>query len=398
MNTETICTVTVLFALLCCVFFLTVFNCIDQSPITMGNFDVPTMHTNYDLKEELNLLNCEYVVSGDKNADLQSTSPTDLNVLQLNIRGLLNKQDRLVTLLHENKVNIALLCETWLNSNTEKLIKIPNYKIHTSNRIDKIGGGVCILSSNKLRSRICIDLKVETTLLEHCIVELKTDTRNILLVSGYRPPNYNVRTFLKEYNTLLKHLKMNKHHELIIGMDHNLDLLKGNSHPQTNEFLESNLKSSLIPCISKPTRITHKMASLIDNIMASPKAHCNHAPYILVDDISDHMPIIVKFRNQNKSMKGHRTVIHRKLDSQALERIGHDINDTNWPELLSELDANNSFNLFHEKLIASIDTHAPEKTLKIGRKSLIRDPWITTGILRSLKRQKHLYIQGNATI
>ena len=184
---------------------------------------------------------------------------------------------------------------------------------------------------------------------------------------------------------------MNKHHELIIGMDHNLDLLKANSHPQTNEFLESNLKSSLIPCISKPTRITHKTASLIDNIMASPKAHCNHVPYILVDDISDHMPVIVKFRNQNKSMKGQRTVIHRKLDSQALEKIGQDINVTNWPELLLELDANNSFNLFHEKLIASIDTHAPEKTLKLGRKSLIRDHWITTGILRSLKRQKHLY-------
>ena len=133
MNTETICTITVLFALLCCVFFLIDFNCIDQSPITMGNFDVPTIHTIYDLKEELNLINCEYVVCGDNNTDLQSSSPTDLNVLQLNIRGLLNKQDRLVTLLHEHKVDIALLCETWLNSNTEKLIKIPNYKIHTSN-------------------------------------------------------------------------------------------------------------------------------------------------------------------------------------------------------------------------------------------------------------------------
>ena len=99
----------------------------------MGNFDVPTIHTNYDLKEELNLINCEYVVHGDNNTDLQSSSPTDLNVLQLNIRGLLNKQDRLVTLLHEHKVDIALLCETWLNSNTKKLINIPNYKIHTSN-------------------------------------------------------------------------------------------------------------------------------------------------------------------------------------------------------------------------------------------------------------------------
>ena len=103
-------------------------------------------------------------------------------------------------------------------------------------------------------------------------------------------------------------LKRNKHHEIIIGIDYNLDLLKANSHPQTNEFLELNLRKFLIPCISKPTRITHKTASLIDNIMASSTAHCNHTPYILVDDISDHMPILVKFRNQNKSMKGQKTV------------------------------------------------------------------------------------------
>ena len=203
-------------------------------------------------------------------------------------------------------MDIALLCETWLNNKTEKLIRLPNYKIYNTNRVDKIGGGVCVLSSNKLRSRIRPDLNVETTLLEHCIVELKTDTRNILLMSGYRP-NYNVRTFLKEYSNLIMSLKRNRHHEIIIGIDHKLDLLKTNSHPQTNEFLELNLRKSLIPCISKPTRITHKTASLIDNIMASSTVHCNHTPYILVDDISDHMPIVVKFRNQNKSMKGLKT-------------------------------------------------------------------------------------------
>ena len=186
-------------------------------------------------------------------------------------------------------------------------------------------------------------------------------------------------------------LKRNKHHEIIIGIDHNLDLLKVNSHSQTNEFLEINLRKSPIPCISKPTRITHKTTSLIDNIMANSSAHCNHVPFIVVDDISDHMPIIVKFRNQNKSMKGQKTVKHRKLDSLTFDKINQDISGENWPELLSALDANDSFYLFHEKLINSIDNHAPEKTLKIGRKALIRDPWITTGILRSLKQQKQLY-------
>ena len=85
------CVVLVLIVLLCSV--CVSIDCVNYSPIMMGNFDIPTIHTNYDLKEELNLNSCEYVVPGEDNTELLSSSPTDLNVLQLNIRGLLNKQD-----------------------------------------------------------------------------------------------------------------------------------------------------------------------------------------------------------------------------------------------------------------------------------------------------------------
>ena len=99
---------------------------------------------------------------------------------------------------------------------------------------------------------------METQDLEHVVVELKTDTRNILLVSGYRPPNTNVKNMLKDYKNLLTKLKRCKHHELIIGLDHNLDLIgKTHVHKQTSEFLEMNLSHDLTPCITKPTRITH---------------------------------------------------------------------------------------------------------------------------------------------
>ena len=106
---------------------------------------------------------------------------------------------------------------------------------------------------------------------------------------------------------------------------------------------------------------------MIDNIIASPIAHSNHSPYILVEDISDHLPIVGKFRNLSKSLKGQKTVKHRKLDALAFDKINQDISGENWPELLSQLDANDSFNLFHEKLITSIDKHAPERILKIGK-------------------------------
>ena len=147
------------------------------------------------------------------------------------------------------------------------------------------------------------DLHVETHHLEHIVLELKTDTKNILLVSGYRPSNANVKVFIKEYTTLLTKLKRLKHHEIILGIDHNLDLLKAHLHTQTSHFLEKNLDLDLTLCISKPTRITKKTATLIDNIMTSPKLQIEMNPHLIVEDISDHLPILILFRNQTNHLR-----------------------------------------------------------------------------------------------
>ena len=55
--------------------------------------------------------------------------------------------------------------------------------------------------------------------------------------------------------------------KLIIGVDHNLDLMKSDKHKPTKEFIELNLEHELIPTVTKPTRITKNSATLIDNII-----------------------------------------------------------------------------------------------------------------------------------
>ena len=204
-----------------------------------------------------------------------------MKVIQLNIRGLLNKQDQLTRLIDDTKTDVILLCETWLSSVKENLVNIETHKLTNRSRIDRIGGGVSILVNKALRSRERPDLRIDTEIFEHAVVELKTDKRNILLVSGYRPPNTNVRQFLREYKQLLHTLCKQRDHELIIGLDHNLDLLQSHQHSQTNEFLELNLKKNLLPSISKPTRITNKSATLIDNIMLSTKLQCQMESHII---------------------------------------------------------------------------------------------------------------------
>ena len=325
------------------------------------------------------------------------TQNTDLGVMQVNVRGLLNKQSQIKNLLSDDNVllpiDMVLLCETWLKPSTLDLFGIPNYKAFHITRKDRIGSGTSILVNDKIRSRERRDLLVETQFLEHCIVELKTDKRNILMVSAYRPPNTNAKTFLSEYRKLLDKLKKQKDHEVVIGLDHNLDLLKSHlSHP-TNDFIELNLDREMIPCITKPTRITNKSATLIDNIMISRSLQRNYASLVVTDDISDHFACLVILKDQNKSTKGPKYMKTRNLDDQKIANIVVSLQEHNWKEILEPLNADDGFNVFHSILLKLFDKLAPEIEIRISKKKTPRDPWITKGMLQSIQKQKKLYME-----
>ena len=155
---------------------------------------------------------------------------------------------------------------------------------------------------------------------------------------------------------------------------HNLDLLKAHLHMQTNHFLEKNLDLDLIPFISKPTRITKKTATLIDNVMISPKLQSEMNPHLLVEDISDHLPILILLRNQNKSLKECKVIKSQNLNDTRLDRINSELKQIDWDELLGNMDVSAGFLKFHSMLCGSIDKHVKEVQRKVNYKKVGRDP------------------------
>ena len=77
------------------------------------------------------------------------TTSGGLGLLQLNIRGVLGKQNLLKKLLNDvrwkMKVHMVMLVETWLKKNNTHHLQIPGYKFVGSHRKVKHGGGVGIL-------------------------------------------------------------------------------------------------------------------------------------------------------------------------------------------------------------------------------------------------------------
>ena len=108
----------------------------------------------------------------------------------------------------------------------------------------------------------------------------------------YRPPNTNITQFSNNVTNIANQaraVKGKSSPEIVIGMDHNIDLLKGVHHILTHKFIEELLSINLLPTITPPTCITNHSATLIDNIYISDQLHRNFESAILMHDPLFHL-------------------------------------------------------------------------------------------------------------
>ena len=238
--------------------------------------------------------------------------------------------------------------------------------------------------------------------IKHVIISIttKNDKRPITIGSLYRAPNTNDSKFVEEYSCLLKDLyKKSKSKTLILGMDHNLDFLKHSSHKRTHDFIELNLDNNLLPTITRPTGITKMTATLIDNIIVSHSLMANSESRIIIDDISDHLPSLLKLKDTLQTDRYTKTVTSRKLDDKTLKKLNNSLISQNWASVITE-NVDESFTSFHKILQNTLDLHALIVTRKLNPKSYRRERWLKPSLLRCINKQKKLYfktLKANAT-
>ena len=248
-----------------------------------------------------------------------------------------------------------------------------------------------ILVSTKLQYRERPELSLNIPDFESVTIEIKTHNSSIFVCALYRPPNTNEKDFIRNYKRLLKKFNRNQLGQLIMGSDHNMDFLKHEKHIHTRDFIETNLDHYLLPTITKPTRITRTSSTLIDNIFIGKNYQGNYTSNIGISDISDHLPLVLNIKNLNPYKKIAKHITTRKLDIKKMKQINDKMAIEDWEKLLENKDTNESFTLFHETLQKHIHDIAPLKTFKIPAKRILRDEWMTPGLLKCTQKQKRLY-------
>ena len=335
--------------------------------------------------------NCDYY-GLNKNID---NSHFDITALHLNIRGLNSKIGELTYLIDNSfkyqPPEIVMLCETWLKSNSPRP-RIPGYKVERHDRKRKQGGGTGILVSTKCKYKRREDLEeLDCPSLESCFIELETNKKNIIFGSIYRPPNTSPNEFTSLFSKLVKKVNEgNPNTNLVIGLDHNMDLLKHKTHRPTRSFVETIYQVGMAPLITKPTRIAHRSATLIDNILASHKLLDNTEQGIICDNTSDHLPCYTLIQDLYLKKMEAQTITTRDLRVANIEALkGKLKEETLLPD--QNLTANEQFNVFYDTLLYYIENFLPTVTRKLNPKAIRREKWVCAGLLRSIKKSKILY-------
>ena len=186
-------------------------------------------------------------------------------------------KDLLQQLYNKNStIDIIVLSETFPTKKTEKLVNIPGYQLLSNSQIEHKGEGVCFLLKNGIRVKWREDLEtfIEKEI-ETLYIEINTKCgKKIVLGSLYQAPNTNSSNFIKQLQTVIDTVKNEKDDkELILCMDHNMDLLKCGVHKATKEFLKGLVDRQIMPTITCPTRIMQTSTTMIDNIFVSGKLH-----------------------------------------------------------------------------------------------------------------------------
>ena len=222
---------------------------------------------------------------------IQTASKINFSLLHCNIRSILNKYDDLVAYLEslEHKFSVIGLTETWLNNENINDFPLTKYNFVGKARDHKQGGGVGLYVKQSCQYRERHDLSVNNDdIIESQFIEL-TKPKNLIVGVIYRPPNDKLELFKNSLSELLHKIDSQKKKCFLMG-DFNIDLLKIEENQHTNDILNHMFSSSFFPLISRPTRITSRSATLIDNIFVN-SLEDNFTSGLLFTDLSDHLPI-----------------------------------------------------------------------------------------------------------
>jgi len=331
--------------------------------------------TRYTTSSLLTL--CLLLLAGDVEINpgpISTVHPT-LKLGTFNIRSAssithsYNKPEILKHIIHDHKIDILCLTETWLHPDSPPAVinslLPPSFNIYHCPRPQGGGGGVGFIFNHKISAQN-ITLPKYSSFEVQCVSFTARPPTNVrsasitttpfTLLNIYRPPSSSKTTFMSEFTSLLENF-ISSSSELIFTGDFNFHV-DDPLAPHVSSFLDLLSTFNLTQHITFPTHnSTHTLDLLITRSTSSLISSIDHT----YTPISDHEFISSTLSIPTNSRSPRITKLTRPINSINITNFSNDI-------LASTLYTSPASTLalyldqFSSVLSTLLDKHAPQKT------------------------------------
>ena len=254
-------------------------------------------------------------------------------------------------------------------------------------------GGSLLYISDKVNYKPRNDLLIyKSTHLESIFVEIIYPKKtNIIVGCIYKHPCMAIKEFNDFLSPILEQISLENKTVILLG-DFNIDLIKCSSDLMTSEFFNLICYYNFLPYITLPTRITERSKTLIDNIFSNSTSN-KIISGNLTATISDHLPQFFIYPEFNKKFVPRKHNIYRRNNNYDKASFLKDFKEINWENIITikDNDTNSSFDSFFQNFTKLLDKHLPLKKMSIKTFKRRFKPWITKGILKSIKKRNELH-------
>ena len=349
---------------------------------------------------EPNLNSTSYYHTIDSFLSSRNDLTNSFTIFGLNAQCLNAKIEEIKVFLHtlsESDFFFDVLCfqETWLGVNSDiSQILIEGYHLISAGKSCSAHGGLATYIRNNYiyehlfsvtNSPVWEGLFIKITLKHH---------KHLILGNIYRPPRDSreeITIFQNSFSETLARIS-DMRCETILAGDFNFNLLKHSQSSPTRDFLDLIISDGFSPMITIPTRFNARSASLLDNVLMKSANNSVHDNGVFINKLSDHQGYFLQLKNMIAAKKNPRYITVTKRSANFLNDIRDEIQATDFQSILSVTnDVNQNCDALLEKISNAIKKFSSTKTCRPHKHKHKMNPWITFGIIRSIRFRDKLF-------
>ena len=306
----------------------------------------------------------------------------NIGISTANVRAIKYKEDLLTEYLHNNKIDICVVTETWLYEEDSDwfdtlCLQQHNFAMDNIPRSGRTGGGVALVWKNNIA---CKRISSESTdILEHATWRLRVNGRNLTIWGMYHPPpsaknRHTNSDFINQFMETYTEIRR-KHDNVLVMGDLNLHL----SDTTDVDGITFNTNLSLLGLKNHVSFPTHVAGNALDVLISDDLDNIIIGKCLRGLYLSDHCAV-------QAYIKVHKQNIVQKISYRR------DWSDVNWSEFFTEAklydinldDINIAGEEFENKIYSAMEKLLPlTESIKTIRKQCF---WFT----KELKEQKRI--------